>query len=144
MNLRPATDTDRSALFNLHRAVFHDHIEKIWGWDERWRRDNFAAEFACATTSVIAVDGQTVGYIQVLDKEDRIHVQNIAVARAFQGKGIGSRLLKELQLKAAARHVPLQLGVFRTNTLALKLYERLGFCQTGETATHIEMCWSAG
>ncbi|WP_081743955.1 N-acetyltransferase [Pseudomonas sp. URMO17WK12:I12] len=70
-----------------------------------------------------------------------IHVQNIAVSHEFQGKGIGTQTLKKLQLKAAARHVPLQLGVFRTNTLARKLYERMGFRKTGETTTHIEMSW---
>jgi hypothetical protein len=70
MTVRPATDSDRTALFDLHRAVFHGHIEKIWGWGESWQRSNFAAEFAYATTSVIEVDGQTVGYFQVLDKDD--------------------------------------------------------------------------
>jgi ribosomal protein S18 acetylase RimI-like enzyme len=143
MTVRPATDCDRAALFDLHRAVFLGHIEKIWGWNESWQRSNFAAEFACAATSVIEADGQIVGYVQILDKEDRIYVQNIAVSQEFQGKGIGTRILKKLQLSAAARNVPLQLGVFRTNTLAQRLYERLGFRRTGETTTHIEMSWAA-
>lgn len=107
MTVRPATDSDRTALFDLHRAVFHGHIEKIWGWGESCQRSNFAAEFAYAITSVIEVDGQTVGYFQVLDKDDRIHVQNIAVSHEFQAKGIGTQILKERQLKAAARHVSL-------------------------------------
>ncbi|MNJ59646.1 ribosomal-protein-alanine N-acetyltransferase [compost metagenome] len=143
MNLRPATDSDQAALFDLHRAVFHGHIEKIWGWDERWQLSNFAAEFARAATSVIETNGQIIGYVQILVEEDRIYLQNIAVSREFQGKGMGSHILKELQLDASARKVPLQLGVFRTNTLAQRLYERLGFCRTGETGTHIEMSWTA-
>ncbi|WP_414884343.1 GNAT family N-acetyltransferase [Pseudomonas sp. IT-P171] len=105
MTVRPATDSDRTALFDLHRAVFHGHIEKIWGWGESCQRSNFAAEFAYAITSVIEVDGQTVGYFQVLDKDDRIHVQNIAVSHEFQAKGIGTQILNGRQLKAAARHV---------------------------------------
>jgi ribosomal protein S18 acetylase RimI-like enzyme len=142
MTLRPATDSDQPALFDLHRAVFREHIEKIWGWDESWQRANFAVEFACAATSVIEQDGRIVGYVQILDKEDRIHVQNIAISPEYQGKGSGSRILKNLQLQAAARQVPLQLGAFRTNTLAQKLYERLGFRRTGATDTHIEMSWT--
>ena len=143
MTVRPATDSDLTALFDLHRAVLREHIEKIWGWNESWQRANFAAEFACAATSVIEQDGGIVGYVQILDKEDRIHIQNIAISPEYQGKGIGSRILKNLQLEAAARQVPLQLGAFRTNTLAQKLYERLGFRQTGATETHIEMSWTA-
>jgi len=142
MTLRPATDGDQTTLFDLHRAVFREHIEKIWGWDEKWQRANFTAEFACAATSVIEQDGRIVGYVQILDKEDRIQVQNIAISQAYQGKGIGSRMLRNLQLEAAARKVPLQLGAFRTNTLAQKLYERLGFRRTGTTDTHIEMSWT--
>jgi ribosomal protein S18 acetylase RimI-like enzyme len=80
--------------------------------------------------------------VQILEKEDRIHVQNIAISPEYQGKGIGSQILKNLQLKAATRKVPLQLGAFRTNTLAQKIYERLGFRQTGATDTHIEMSWT--
>ena len=143
MTLRPATDTDQTALFNLHRTVFQTHIEKIWGWDECWQRANFAAELASTTTSVIEEDGRMAGYLQILDEADRIYVQNIAISPEFQGKGIGSRILKGLQRQAAARQVPLQLGTFRTNTLAQKLYARLGFRQTGATDTHIEMSWTA-
>jgi len=143
MTLRHATDSDRAALFDLHRTVFQSHFEKIWGWNESWQLSNFAAEFACAATSVIEADGQIVGYVQILDQEDRIYVPNIAVSQEFQGKGIGTRTLKKLQLNAAARNVPVQLGVFRTNTLAQRLYESLGFRRTGETPTHIEMSWAA-
>jgi len=143
MTVRPATDSDRAAMFDLHRDVFHDHIEKIWGWDETWQRSDFATEFACTATSIIEVDCQMAGYVQVQNKEDRIHVQNLAVSPKFQGEGIGTRILKELQREASARQVPLQLGVFRTNASARKLYERLGFHQTGQTETHIEMSWAA-
>lgn len=143
MTARPATDSDLTALFDLHRAVFREHIEKIWGWDESWQRANFAVEFACTATSVFEQGGRIIGYVQILEKEDRIHVKNIAISHEYQGKGIGSRILKKLQLQAAARQVPLQLGAFRTNTLAQKLYERLGFRRTGATDTHIEMSWTA-
>lgn len=65
MKVRPATDSDRAALFDLHRAAFHALIEETWGWDEGWQRSNFAAEFARTTTSVLEADGQIVGYLQV-------------------------------------------------------------------------------
>lgn len=44
----------------------------------------------------------------------------------LQSQGVDSRIRKKLQLQAAARNVPLQLGAFRTNTLAQKLYEKSG------------------
>ncbi|WP_218189729.1 MULTISPECIES: N-acetyltransferase [unclassified Pseudomonas] len=143
MFMRPATDRDLFVLFQIHRSVFKDHIEKIWGWDESWQLSNFTAEFLHAVTSVVESNGEIIGYVQIVDNENRIYVQNIAISQEFQSKGFGTSIMQKLQLDAAARKVTLQLSVFRTNTLAQRFYERLGFHQTGETATHIELSWAA-
>lgn len=142
MNLRPANSSDLPALFEIHRCVFRVHIEKLWGWDEGWQRAHFASECAAAVTTLVEIDGQTAGYLQILDEERQIYVQNIALSARHQGKGIGSLLLTSLQTRAAARNIPLRLGAFRTNTAALSLYQRLGFRQVGETRTHIELSWA--
>ncbi len=143
MNLRPADHSDLPTLFAIHRSVFRAHIEQLWGWDEAWQRQNFAAECAAAITSVVEVGGQTIGYLQVLEQDSHLYVQNIALSADHQGQGIGSQLLRDLQSQAAARRLPLRLGAFRSNAAALSLYRRLGFRQTGETPTHTEMEWTA-
>jgi ribosomal protein S18 acetylase RimI-like enzyme len=143
MKLRPADVSDIPRLFGIHRAVFRAHIEQLWGWDEAWQRHNFATECAAAITSVVEVDGQTIGYLQILERDSHLNVQNIALSANHQGQGIGSRLLKDLQSQPAARRLPLRLGAFRSNAAALSLYQRLGFRQTGETRTHTEMEWTA-
>ncbi len=143
MKLRPADAGDIPRLFGIHRAVFRAHIEQLWGWDEAWQRQNFASECAAAITSVVELDGQTIGYLQVLERDSHLYVQNIALSANHQGQGIGSQLLKDLQSQAAARRLPLRLGAFRSNAAALSLYQRLGFRQTGETRTHTEMEWTA-
>jgi ribosomal protein S18 acetylase RimI-like enzyme len=143
MDLRPIADGEEAELFGIHRAVFRSYIEQLWGWDERWQRSNFAAELASSTTSVIRMDALIVGYVQYRDEGNRIYVQNIALLPDFQCQGIGTRLMNELQTKAAARGVPLDLGVFRTNAPARRFYERLGFERTRDTETHTEMSWRA-
>lgn len=141
MNLRPAKTEDLALLFAIHRSVFRQHIEKLWGWDESWQYQNFRSECAAAITSVIEIDDQIAGYVQVVDRGSQIYVQNIAIASAFQSKGLGTILLKDLQLRATTRQVPLHLGVFKSNMPAHRLYQRLGFRDVGETRTHIEMSW---
>ncbi len=142
MKIRPANTTDLAPMFGIHRSVFRSHIDALWGWDEDWQRGNFAAECAAAETSVVEINGVISGYIQLLEREDQIYLQNIAIAADAQGKGIGTMLLKSLQARADARKVPLRLGVFRSNKTAQELYERLGFDKVGETRTHIEMSWA--
>lgn len=142
MNIRPASEEDRCNLFEIHREVFGTHIEKIWGWDENWQRENFDTEFHSTRTSVIEFDGRIGGYIQVRDEENRIYLQNIALTSEFQGIGIGAKLVEELQSKAARQELPLELSVFRTNANARRFYERCGFRVVGKTDAFVEMSWN--
>lgn len=143
MDVRPAADCEEAPLFEIHRAVFLPHIEQIWGWNEEWQKVNFARELASSATSVIQINSLIVGYVQLRDEGNRIYLQNIALLPDFQSKGIGTRLVKELQAKAAVRGVRLELSVFRTNESARRFYERLGFERTCDSETHTEMSWRA-
>ena len=53
---------------------------------------------------------------------------DIALLPRYCNRGIGTRLLRELQSEAAAAGKPLRIHVERVNP-ALRLYERLGFRQ---------------
>ena len=143
LHLRPTTASEQTALFEIHQAVYRAHIEQLWGWDLDWQQQNFAREFAAATPCVIEVDGHLAGYLQIQEEDRRIYVQNIVISGQFQGQGIGSSLLRDLQTRAAARQIAVELGVFKTNPAAQRLYARLGFRQIGETSTHIEMRWTS-
>lgn len=143
MEVRLATLEDEPDLFELHRTVFKEHIERIWGWDEKWQRANFASECASSMTSVVRLNCRTVGYLQVRQDPHRVYLQNIALHPEFQNKGMGTRLLNHVKAAATARKVPLELAVFKSNGSAQRLYERHGFLRTGESKTHIEMSWRA-
>ena len=141
MDVRLATLKDEPDLFELHRTAFREHIERIWGWDEDWQRANFVREWASSVTSVVRLNGRTVGYLQVRNESDRVYLQNIALHPDFQNKGMGTELLNEVKAAATARQLPVDLAVFRTNGSAQRFYERHGFRRTGESRTHIEMSW---
>ncbi len=141
MDIRAATPADLDTLFDLHCTVFRHHIQEIWGWDEAWQRSRFEEECDASTVSVVQIDGRTVGYTQVASGDDRVYLQNIALHPDAQGRGIGTRLLEDIQRAAMQQEATLDLGVFRTNPRAVKFYERLGFRKTGQTDTHIKMSW---
>ena len=141
LKIRPANTDDLVQMFAIHQSVFRSHIDELWGWDEDWQRGNFASECAAAETSVIEINGDIAGYIQTVEREDEIYLQNIAISANAQGKGIGTMLLKSLQSRAESLNAPLRLEVFRNNKSAQKFYERLGFINVGETRTHIQLSW---
>lgn len=62
----------------------------------------------------------------ILDKDDvtGVYVQNLCVAAAHRGKGLGSELIRQF---CQMHPVDVWLDVELSNTAALRFYERLGF-----------------
>lgn len=144
VHLRPAGKEEVEQLFEIHRAVFHPHIEEIWGWNEEWQREQFWHAFETLPTSIIQFEGLDAGYLQVDIDPYRIYLENIALSAQFQGKGLGRLLINDLQDQAELKRIHLELSVFRTNTRAKRFYRNLGFKQLGKTPTHFEMAWFPG
>jgi ribosomal protein S18 acetylase RimI-like enzyme len=143
LDIRGAVQEDLDSLFELHRTVFHSHIEEIWGWDEKWQRSQFRREFESSVTYLVQVAGRTVGYFQTVANADLLYLQSIALHPDVQGQGIGTRLVRRLQREAVDRGAAVSLSIFRTNPRAMDFYRGLGFRQTGETDTHVTMSWRA-
>ncbi len=99
-----------------------------------WTPAQFWAELAADDRVLVAEveDGALRGYAALAVGGDEAEVLNIAVAPAWQGHGLGRRLLQALF--DAVRHAGGQrvlLEVRPDNQPALALYERSGFRRIG-------------
>ncbi|MCB9679117.1 MAG: GNAT family N-acetyltransferase [Alphaproteobacteria bacterium] len=143
MRLRPATDADWPAAWDIQREAFLPLVTETWGgWDEameRKCRDGWCA----ADTRMVEIDGAVVGWVQVEHREDHDWLELIAVASAHQGAGLGTTLLRLLIDAAHGRGVPLVLSVYRTNA-ARRLYLRLGFTEEPRDALRVRMTLPPG
>jgi len=74
--------------------------------------------------------GRLVGYLICSRYADVWHLMNIAVDPPRTRRGLASRLLEQL-LETAGRGASYTLEVRPTNTAAIALYERFGFCSAG-------------
>ena len=72
--------------------------------------------------------------------EATILLRDIALLTEYRNTGIGSRLIQDLMKEATSAGKPIQLHVVASSP-AVRLYERLGFCRTGEEAAYLEMKW---
>jgi predicted N-acetyltransferase YhbS len=140
IRLRPSADGDYDFLWWLHGATMRTYVDAIWGWDESLQRHYFQEHFDPACTEVIEREGEAVGCISVERREECLCLGLIEIAPDFQGQGMGTDLIRDLQDEARGRGVPLKLRVLQGNP-ARRLYERLGFVAAGETETHITMSW---
>ena len=135
-HLRPATPKDVGPLFSIHRAVMHEHVDRVWSWDEAEQERRFRDYAARAHLEVIEVEGEIAGFVHIETRLEEIEIANIELAPAFQDRGIGSAILRRTLARARELGVPVTLQVLKVNPEARELYTRLGFSHVGETATH--------
>jgi ribosomal protein S18 acetylase RimI-like enzyme len=112
-----------------------ESVSQIWGWDEADQAARFRTTSDLTLIEVITVDGRDAGVLQVKRRAGEVYLENIEIAPDFQGAGLGSAVIGDLMREAHGRGVPLTLQVNRANR-ARRLYERLGFVETGQTETH--------
>jgi len=140
--LRPATPGDQARLWEIKRRGLRAYIEQTWGtWDEEVQRARFDASFEPAEIQVIVVAERVAGYLAVHREPQAIQLLNLMVDPEFQNRGLGTAVLRGLLAEAQARQMPVRLQVMKVNP-ARRLYERIGFTVTEETATHFRMRWS--
>ena len=78
---------------------------------------------------IIELDHKLVGLYALYElTSEEIEIKNIAVAEEFQGKGIGTFLLKDAIEKSKQKgYKTIIIGTAETSTYQLKLYQCIGF-----------------
>jgi len=138
---RPATADDTELARRVHHEAYREVVKRQFGpWDEARQDRFFADNWARNAFEIVLYDGVPCGYVRVEERADDIVVSELVIRPEFQGRGIGSAILRETIERARARGVPVHLGTHLQNR-AVGLYRRLGFRETGRTATHILMEW---
>jgi len=115
-----------------HLAELEPIEAQLFG-DERWSAAMFWNELANAHYYLVALDeGQVVGYAGLSVTGAEAWVQNIAVRKDRQRRGIGKALLEALLVEADRRGArPVLLEVAVDNATAQRLYDRYGFAPVG-------------
>ena len=133
---RPATVDDRpfveAVFFETQRWI----VEALFGWrGDDVERAIFAESYDAERTAIVVVDGTDAGWLAVLRDGDVI-VDSLYLTAAYQRRGIGTHILRELIEEAEAARASVRLSTARINP-ARRLYERLGFAVTHEDATRV-------
>lgn len=103
-------------------------------YDFPWTRGNFIDSLAAGYLARVlrSADGEMLGYFIAMKGVDEMHLLNLTIAPAQQGKGHGRRLLDELRSLCRAQEAErLWLEVRQSNARARALYQRYGFRHIG-------------
>lgn len=130
IDLRAATLDDRTFLYSLYCRTMRGVVEKTWGWEEAWERVDFDCRFRVCSSWVIECDDHMMGGLLLESEPDSIYIYEVQVLPEYQGRGIGTEVLRRLIDQAESRGVAVTLSVVEANSRAKQLYERLGFYVT--------------
>ncbi|MBX6322764.1 MAG: GNAT family N-acetyltransferase [Rhodospirillaceae bacterium] len=141
VTLRAAGEADYAFALALYLESTRRLLTALGRWDEPRVLARFAQGWRTDQVQVICADDMDIGWIQVSQTGDRLHLDQLHLVEGYRGRGIGTQLIEELLDRARADGRAVGLNVIRGNG-ALALYRRLGFTVVGEDPEKLRMLWS--
>jgi ribosomal protein S18 acetylase RimI-like enzyme len=112
-------------------------------WDEERVRARFVEDFTPERAQMLHADGAEIGWIQVTDNGEGLHLDQLHLIEGYRNRGIGTRLIQALLDRGRRSGKWVGLNVIRGNP-AIRLYQRLGFALIGEEDDKLQMRWQDG
>ena len=103
--------------------------------DDTWSEEQFHVYDMKSPSSmsyIYSVDMKVLGYLMSQVILNEIHIHDIVVSKKFRNKGIGTTMIRYL-IESAKRinKDRISLEVNAENLVAIKLYDKMGFMESG-------------
>lgn len=123
--LRNVTKKDFDWLYDLRSKAMSKYINDS---GDRFEPETQSARIMKEYESIKIVRSRDkdIGMFKVKRDSGRWEIIQIQLLPDYQNRGIGTRLIQDLQVEAARQGIPVFLSVLKVNP-AKRLYERLGF-----------------
>ncbi len=123
MQLRAMTEADLAAVVEIERSVYP------FPWTAGIFSDCLRVGYHC---TILELDYLVIGYGIIASGAGEAHLLNVCVREEFRNRGFGRALLANLlELAARSGATVVFLEVRPANTAAIRLYETMGFRQSG-------------
>ncbi|MEK9196504.1 MAG: GNAT family N-acetyltransferase [Patescibacteria group bacterium] len=142
ITVRNAVEQDKEFVRTTHHLAYYDVSVKQFGtWDDKLQDNFFNDIWSAPDLKIINFNDEPCGYYLAEELQSHIKLHELVILPEFQGKNIGSSILKQLQDQSSQQGIPITLQVLRDNR-AIELYERSGFSIVSKSSTHNTMEWS--
>ena len=129
--IRVATAADVSVIGQIVEQAYRHYIPRI-GKPPGPMLDDYNARVSEGVVWVIGEGSTIAGVIVLLPRPDHLLLDNIAVAPARQGSGLGRRLVAFAESEAVRRgYRQIRLYTHQTMTENQRLYAAIGYEETG-------------
>ena len=136
LELRPADAEDVRGVRRLVRDAYGLYVQRI-GREPAPMTADYEALVAAREVTVAVEDGTIVGVLVLREQPGSLLVENVAVAPAAQGRGIGRALLAHAEIHARAlglRRITLYTNAKMTENLSF--YPSLGYVEVDRRVEH--------
>ena len=140
LRFEPAESADLEPLFELNKSLIEQYedlssidLEKVLAWVRR-KLEKKLTEYRA-----VLMNDQKVGYFRLCESDDgMLEIDDLYVLAPYQGRGVGSEIVRHCIEAAEQAGKPLMLYVFTKNTGAVRLYEKMGFeCKEAVSPTRV-------
>lgn len=134
MTIRVAEGADVPALEELAVAAYQRYVPRI-GRPPAPMTADYLAAVAAVDTWVAEIDGEIVGFLVLDERDTHLLLENVAVAPAAQGRGVGRELLRLAESRAReGGFSEIRLYTNEAMTENLSYYQKHGYVETHRTA----------
>jgi ribosomal protein S18 acetylase RimI-like enzyme len=127
LELRRAAAADAAAVRALTRAAYAKWVPLI-GREPKPMQADYERAVREHRIDLALLGGALAGLIETIAEPDHLLIENVAVAPAFQGRGLGRRLMAHAeQLAAEQGQAELRLYTNARFEANVALYRRLGY-----------------
>ena len=149
-SLRPIQQGDLAFLETVYSSTRTEEMA-LTGWPPEQIRSFLSMQFNAQHTyyqqhygdsqfDLIVAQGQDVGRLYLQRKKNEFRIVDIALLPEWRGKGIGAKMLRDIQSEARGVGKGVSIHVEHNNP-AMSLYLRLGFKKIGDTGVYFHMEW---
>jgi GNAT superfamily N-acetyltransferase len=128
----PVSASDFEALASLRVAAMRESLERVGRFDPERSRARLQRSFYPEHSAFVVLNGESIGFYTFRPAENGLHLDHFYLLPEWQGRGLGSRVLRKLLAHADAWQVPVYLGALRESP-ANRFYQRHGFVVVEES-----------
>jgi ribosomal protein S18 acetylase RimI-like enzyme len=130
--MRTATPADADDVRRLTREAYAKWVSLL-GREPKPMNADYAIAVVQHRIDLLYLAGSLAGLIEMVFQDDALLVENVAIAPALQGRGLGSRLMLHAEsLARTARCRRIRLYTNQRFAENIRLYRSLGYALTGE------------
>lgn len=133
---RRATPADAATVRDLTRAAFARWVPVV-GREPRPMTADYDRAVREHRIDLAYIGGELAGLIEMIEELNCLYVENVAVAPARQGRGLGAMLMARADATAAQiGYSVIRLYTNKLMTSNIRLYQALGYAIDGEQTFH--------